>query len=189
MAGSKSGLNDQQKKFADEFLLDFNGTQAAIRAGYSKKTAYSQAHDLLKKPEIQAYLKTKKKKTADKLELSQKRVLLELTRLAFSDLRNYFNADGTPKPITELSDDAAAALASSEIEIRAGKIVKSKPQQPSVTISRLKLWDKSKAIEMLAKHFHIFDEIGPGDVHNHIDLSKLSPEDLKAALALLTKMK
>lgn len=188
MAATKSGLNEQQKKFVDEFLVDFNGTQAAIRAGYSQKSAYAQAHALLKKHEIQNLLKSKKRKTAEKLELSQKRVLLELTRLAFSDLRNYFNADGTPKPITELSDDAAAALASSEIEIRAGKIVKSK-KQPSVTISRLKLWDKSKAIEMLAKHFHIFDEIGPGDVHNYIDLSKLSPADLKSALALLMKMK
>ena len=53
MAATKSGLNEQQKKFVDEFLVDFNGTQAAIRAGYSQKSAYAQAHALLKKHEIQ----------------------------------------------------------------------------------------------------------------------------------------
>lgn len=189
MAAAKSGLNDQQQKFCDQYLIDFNGTQAAIRVGYSKKTASSIAHELLKKPEIQAYLQSKKKKATKKAELSQKRVLLELARISFSDIRNYFNEDGTPKKISELTDEAAAALASSDIEIRAGRIVKGKAQEPSVTINRLKLWDKMKALEMLAKHYHIFDEIGAGDTHNHIDLSKLSKEDLKSALTLLTKMK
>ena len=46
-------MNDKQRRFVQEYLIDLNATQAAIRAGYSKKTAYSQGHDLLKKPEIQ----------------------------------------------------------------------------------------------------------------------------------------
>ena len=50
-------LNEKQKKFCEEYIIDFNGTQAAIRAGYSKKTAYSMASENLRKPEVQAYLK------------------------------------------------------------------------------------------------------------------------------------
>lgn len=50
-------LNDKQKQFCNEYIVDFNGTQAAIRAGYSKKTAYSMASENLKKPKVQAHIK------------------------------------------------------------------------------------------------------------------------------------
>ena len=49
-------MNEKQKRFCEEYLIDCNATQAAIRAGYSEKTAGSQAFDLLKKPEIQNYI-------------------------------------------------------------------------------------------------------------------------------------
>jgi phage terminase small subunit len=58
-------LNDKQTTFVREYLMDFNATQAAIRAGYSRKTAGSQAHDLLKKPEIQACLAEFRRKAAE----------------------------------------------------------------------------------------------------------------------------
>lgn len=52
-------LTDKQRKFADEYLIDCNATQAAIRAGYSKKTAYSIGDENLRKPEIKAYIEAK----------------------------------------------------------------------------------------------------------------------------------
>ena len=52
-------MNQKQQRFADEYLIDTNATQAAIRAGYSKKTAYSQGQRLLKDVEVQDYIKTK----------------------------------------------------------------------------------------------------------------------------------
>lgn len=61
-------LNPKQAAFVREYLVDFNATQAAIRAGYSKKTAASQAHDLLKKPDIQAALAEGQKRLAEKTE-------------------------------------------------------------------------------------------------------------------------
>lgn len=61
-------LNDKQTAFVREYLVDFNATQAAIRAGYSKRTAGSQAHDLLKKPEIQAALSEGQKRLAEVTE-------------------------------------------------------------------------------------------------------------------------
>ncbi len=59
-------MTDKQSAFVREYLVDFNATQAAIRAGYSPKTAGSQAHDLLKKPEIQACLAEFRQKAAEK---------------------------------------------------------------------------------------------------------------------------
>lgn len=53
-------LNDKQRRFVDEYLVDLNATQAAIRAGYSPKTAGSQAFDLLKKPEIHEYIEERR---------------------------------------------------------------------------------------------------------------------------------
>jgi phage terminase small subunit len=61
-------LNDKQAAFVREYLIDFNATQSAIRAGYSKRTAGSQAHDLLKIPEIQAALKVGQARLAQKTE-------------------------------------------------------------------------------------------------------------------------
>lgn len=70
-------LSDKQKAFCLEYLLDFNGTQAAIRAGYSKKTARQQAQVLLTKLDIQNYIKeltgkTEKKKIMDIQEIQER---------------------------------------------------------------------------------------------------------------------
>lgn len=63
-----SKLNDRQAAFVREYLVDFNGTQAAIRAGYSKRTAGVQAHDLLKKPEILENLKVFRERAAEQTQ-------------------------------------------------------------------------------------------------------------------------
>lgn len=67
-------MNARQKKFCDEYLIDCNATQAAIRAGYSKKTAYSIGQENLKKPELKKYIdeqleRIHNKKTADAQEV------------------------------------------------------------------------------------------------------------------------
>ena len=56
IVGGQMGLSAKQQRFVDEYLVDLNATQAAIRAGYSEKTAGAQGFDLLKKPEIEAPL-------------------------------------------------------------------------------------------------------------------------------------
>jgi phage terminase small subunit len=155
---NEEGLNEKQQRFCDEYLVDFNATQAAIRAGYSEKTAGSQGHDLLKKPEIQWYLQNKKEKIADKLEISQTRVMQEIARLAFSDIRKLFTIDGALKPVGELDDDAAAILSSLEILEEKVSDVDAEEQITAGTVKKVKLWDKTKALEMLAKHFKIYSD-------------------------------
>lgn len=69
------GLKPKQAAFVREYLIDLNATQAAIRAGYSAKTAGVQGHDLLKKPEIAAALAAKTEKATQKAEITAEEVL------------------------------------------------------------------------------------------------------------------
>ncbi|WP_235420893.1 terminase small subunit [Jeotgalibacillus soli] len=71
-------FTDKQQMFIDEYLVDLNATQAAIRAGYSEKTAYSQGQRLLKKVEISARIEELKKTRADRLNLDAYWVLKRL---------------------------------------------------------------------------------------------------------------
>lgn len=76
-------LNERRKLFIKEYLIDQNATEAAKRAGYSEKTAYSQGHDLLKNPEIKEAIQSELNKTHDKLEITVERIQDELAKMAF----------------------------------------------------------------------------------------------------------
>lgn len=71
-------LNQRQQLFVNEYLIDLNATQAAIRAGYSEKTAYSQGPRLLENVEIQEALKEAQMKTVQKLEITREEVIKDL---------------------------------------------------------------------------------------------------------------
>ena len=81
-------LNERQRRFVDEYLVDLNATQAAIRAGYSEKTSYSQAHDLLKKPEIQARIAELRAAQVERTQLDADYVLAGLRREAETGLHS-----------------------------------------------------------------------------------------------------
>lgn len=68
-------MNDRQRRFAEEYLVDLNATQAAIRAGYSKKTAYSIGQQLLKKIEIQEAIEEGQAARSERTEITQDYVL------------------------------------------------------------------------------------------------------------------
>lgn len=75
-------LNKQQRMFADEYLIDLNATQAAIRAGYSENTAYSQGQRLLKHVEVKSYLKQRMQAIDDDRLMKRDEVLFLLTSIA-----------------------------------------------------------------------------------------------------------
>ncbi len=74
-------LNDKQQRFCDEYLIDLNATQAAIRSGYSKKTAYSQGQRLLKHAEVKAYIDARMAEKEKELIADQDEVLKYLTKV------------------------------------------------------------------------------------------------------------
>ncbi|MBN3853819.1 terminase small subunit [Paraburkholderia sp. Ac-20340] len=112
---SRPPLSEKHQRFIGEYLIDLNATQAAIRAGYSAATAYSQGQRLLKHVEVAKAIRSEKKARADRMRVTQDRVLLEVARIAFFDPRKLFNSEGAPIPINQLDDDTAAALAGVEV--------------------------------------------------------------------------
>lgn len=108
-------MTPKQEAFVNEYLVDLNATKAAMRAGYSAKTAASQGERLLRNVEINSALERAKKAREQRTQITQDRVLQELARIAFFDPRRLLNDDGSPRPITELDDDTAAVLAGLDI--------------------------------------------------------------------------
>lgn len=154
---TETGLNEKQTKFCEEYLIDFNGAQAAIRAGYSVKTARQMATENLSKPYIEAYLKKRLDELKNETGITQKRVLEEYAKIAFFDIRKAYNVDGGLKGPREFDDETAGVIASLEsYEERVDdgdgeKIV-------AGTTKKIKLHDKIRALDSLGRHLGIFEK-------------------------------
>ena len=147
-------LTAKQQRFVSEYLIDLNATQAAIRTGYSKRTARQQGAALLSLPAISEAIQAGQKARLDSNALSADRVLEEYRRIALIDHRDFFDEAGNLKPISQWTRDQGAAVASTET------IVKNAQAGDGVTdrIHKLKTWDKVKALGDLAKHFGLLIE-------------------------------
>jgi phage terminase small subunit len=149
-----SPLTDKQARFVSEYLVDLNATQAAIRAGYSEKTATAIGCENLRKPDIAAAIAEQKAQQLGTAGLSAVRILEELRRLATVDVRSFFQPDGSLKPMNEWTPEQGAAVSSMEV------IIKNAEAGDGITdrIHKFKLWDKPRSLEMLAKHFALLTE-------------------------------
>lgn len=122
MAKGSNGLNARQARFVDEYLIDLNATAAYQRAGYSGSgnVAEAAASRLLSNVKVRAAIAAAQEKRAQRTEITQDRVLKELARIAFFDIRKLYREDGSLKPMSELDDDAAAVLAGVDVVEMAG---------------------------------------------------------------------
>jgi phage terminase small subunit len=161
-------LTAQQKRFVAEYLIDLNATQAAIRAGYSQKTAKSQGNRLLTNVDVAAAIQEAQAKRSNRTEITQDRVLLELARIGFADIRNAVSWGRSPvdtqaeeaepnglgiypvelMPSSEVDDDTAAAI--SEVSLTAQGV-------------KLKTHDKLAALDKIARHLGMLNGSGAGD--------------------------
>ena len=148
-------LTPKQKRFVDEYLIDLNATQAAIRAGYSPKTANEQGARLLANVSIAQTIQKAMQDREQRTEITQDRVLQEYARLAFYDPRKLFQPDGTPKPIEALDDDTAAALAG--LEVREEFEGAGENRAFVGYTKKYKLANKLGALDSLAKHLGLFE--------------------------------
>jgi Terminase small subunit len=87
-------LGLRQEHFVEEYLVDLNATQAALRAGYSPKTAEAQGSRLLSHVKVQRAITARMAERSKRTEVAADRALLEIARIAFSDLRRLFHEDG-----------------------------------------------------------------------------------------------
>ena len=188
-------MTDKQKRFCEEYLIDLNATQAAIRAGYKEKTAYSQGQRLLKKVEVQKQIEEGKKNLSERVKVTQERVIEELSCIAFSKASDYAEVIEKDR-MTESEDGIMIPILDHE-----GKPVKYKTVEPVLTddltedqkraiavIKRgrdgfeIKPYDKIRALELLGKHLGMFTEKVEvsGTINDPFD--DLTTEELKELL-------
>lgn len=151
-------LTPKQKRFAAEYLTDLNATQAALRAGYSPRTARVIGGENLLKPAIAAAIAAGMKRMEERTEVTQERVIAELARVAFSDLRRVMGPDGSLRKPQEWDHDTAGAIASMECVTRG-------PEEAVEYVHKVKAWDKMAALEKLGRHVGLWkDDKAPGDL-------------------------
>jgi len=142
----KHKLTPKQKRFIEEYLVDLNGTQAAIRAGYSAKTANRIATENLSKPVIANEIQKEQQKRSKRTEIEQDRVLQEEARLAFSDIRQIFNKDGCLIQPHLLPEDIARSVSGIDV------ITTTTKDGDTTTTYKYRFWDKGSALQRVEKH-------------------------------------
>lgn len=143
-------MTKKQKKFVEEYLIDLNATQAAIRAGYSPDTAGSIGSENLKKPEIRVHIEKAMAERSKRTGINQDRIIEELAKIALLNPKNLINfEEATVKE--EATEEDLAAISS----IR----VKCFPTKDGEGIEReVKMYDKAKALELLGRHLGMFKD-------------------------------
>ena len=142
-------MTKKQKRFVEEYLIDLNATQAAIRAGYSVKTANEQSSQLLAKLSIQQAVSEAMAERSKRTGVNQDRVVVELARIAFAKMTDIVDAQGKIK-----SDAAEDDLAC----IESVKYKKSKSDTGSSIEREVKISPKLKALELLGKHLGMWND-------------------------------
>ena len=145
-------LTPKQERFVQEYLVDLNAAAAAIRAGYSSKTAKSIGQENLTKPDIQSAIQKAMQARAQRTEITQDMVIQELAKLGFFDIRKLFGDDGKPLEISKLDDDTAAALVGLDVQD-----VADSDGNYIGFLKKYKMADKIRALELLGKHLGAFE--------------------------------
>lgn len=164
-------LTAKQQRFVDEYLVDLNATQAAIRAGYSKKTARSISNENLTKPDIQEAISKGMRERSGRVEITQDMVLKELAKIGFSDIRKVVRWGETQVRMVDADDDGAedmvpyhglALIDSTEIDDSiAGAIAEVSQTRDGL---KVKLHDKKGALVDIGRHLGMFSPPGHADL-------------------------
>lgn len=144
-----SELTEKQKRFCEEYLIDLNATQSAIRAGYSEKTAYSIGCENLTKPEIQNYISELQEQRAKDSCITQQKVMTELSRVAFGDIKNLFDDMGRLRDMSEIESEVTSGIKS--VNVLTEKIMGNGETNYEVTLKKVEQHDKLKALDMISK--------------------------------------
>ena len=184
-------LNDRQKRFCDEYLVDLNATQAAIRAGYTSKYANTNAFKLLQNTAIKEYIQQRQNERSERTEITQDMVLRELAIIAFSNAADYANVvekqamaevEGTMVPL--LDEEGNPQMYRTVEPVLTAELTEDQKKALAVIKKgrdgfEIKPYDKVRALELLGKHLGMFTEKVDltGQVSN--PFAGLSTEDLK----------
>ena len=141
-------LNQRQEMFCREYIKDLNGTQAAIRAGYSPRTADRMAYELLKKPEIQAFVLQSKAERVEEVKIDANYVLKRLIEIDEMDVADILDDGGDFLPIRKWPKTWRTTLSGLDIAIiNSG--------DTETILKKIKWPDKVKNLELLGKHIGV----------------------------------
>ncbi len=148
-------LSAKQKRFCQEYIIDLNGAQAAIRAGYSKKTAKEQATRLLTKVHVQQCIGKLQGKLSERLEITADKVLTELAKIGFSNIQDFVEKNNSTVDLSQIENEKAAAVAGVKVTTTTSGTGKNRQVEKRV---EFKLHDKRAALESLGKHLGVFEK-------------------------------
>lgn len=161
-------LTQKQRLFVDEYLIDLNATQAAIRAGYSPNNADKIGSELLGKTRVSDAIKTAMAERSKRTGINQDRILMELAKIALVNPENVVNFDEAKIREDALPEDLAAV---------ASVKVKRFPTKDGEGIEReIKFYDKTKALDLAGRHLGMFkDKL---ELSGGLDTEKTKLDDL-----------
>lgn len=143
-------LSAKQKRFVDEYLIDLNATQAAIRAGYSPDTANEIGSQNLVKLSIKNEIDKKMAERSRRTGVNADRVVRELAKIAFSKATDIVDTD-TATLRSDVSDDDLATIQAVKVKI-------SNTDSGHLEEREIRFADKLKALELLGKHIGMFQD-------------------------------
>lgn len=178
-------MTDAQKRFCDEYLVDLNATRA-YKVAYPKckkdETANAASSRMLRNVKVQEYISEKQKDIERRTEVTQDMVIKELAKIAFLDIRKLYTENGQLKNIADIDSDTAGAISSLEtLEEYEGY---GDDREKIGDTQKVKLLDKTKALELLGRHLGMFKEkvTIDGNVNTNNPFSGMSTEELRKIL-------
>ncbi|MDR1629606.1 MAG: terminase small subunit [Oscillospiraceae bacterium] len=163
-------MNERQRLFAEEYLVDLNATKAAVRAGYSPKSAAANSARLLKNAEILGRIQRGMAQREKEVQITQKQVLEELAKIAFSNYADYAKIVVRQEERTvwnaEKEENERVLCDVKALEVRATGELNDEQQRAISGIKESKsgitvdVYDKMKALELLGKHLGLFKDRG-----------------------------
>ena len=152
-------MTDAQKRFCDGYLIDLNATRAykvAYPTCKKDNTARANSSKLLTNTNIQEYIKSRQIEMQKRTEITQDKVIKELAKIAFLDIRKLYTENGQLKNIADIDDETVGAISSLETyEEYEGY---GDEREKIGDTKKVKMLDKTKALELIGKHLGMFKE-------------------------------
>lgn len=178
-------MTDAQKRFCDEYLVDLNATRA-YKVAYPKckkdETANAASSRMLRNVKVQEYISKKQQEIEKRTEVTQDMVIKELAKIAFLDIRKLYTENGQLKNIADMDSETAGAISSLEtLEEYEGY---GDDREKIGDTQKVKLLDKTKALELLGRHLGMFKDkmTIDGNLNTNNPFSGMSTEELRKIL-------
>lgn len=144
-------MTDKQKRFCEEYVIDSNGTQAAIRAGYSPDTANAISSENLTKPYIKEYIQKLQDEISERNKITVDECVQILAKLARFDISDLYDENGNLKNIHEMDVDARLSLEGVETDTKIAFGKEGEGIGHTIT-KKVRISNRKQAIDMLMKH-------------------------------------